>query len=317
MDPQILMQINEIYRNEVYSEPESADINHWVSQLISEGYDLDNYSDEELYEAYLEDLDEGWRPANTGKISAQAFKLEKQKDPNFKVLDTAVNNLLSKSTRTPTSKNIVNRNLQLARLQRNKDRAYGEVRRHGATSDMSAPEVQKKVTDLGKTISDNDIKQRAINTIANMQTRRTPEEQKKQAASIRFHDTFVKKEELDLYDIVSEYLVSEGFCDSYDDADVIMANMSEEWRESILESAKDQSDKQIERGVKTTYKAGNVLDNRHQGRSRGLEKIDPRERDSKVERMRARLDSRRDDLFKERNKREDEKMEKIRKLLGL
>jgi hypothetical protein len=124
-------------------------------------------------------------------------------------------------------------------------------------------------------------------------------------------------EELDLYDIVSEYLVSEGFCDSYEDADVIMANMSEEWRESILESAKDQSDKQIERGVKTTYKAGNVLDNRHQGRSRGLNKIDPRERDSKVERMRARLDSRRDDLFKERNKREDEKMEKIRKLLGL
>jgi hypothetical protein len=42
-------------------------------------------------------------------------------------------------------------------------------------------------------------------------------------------------EELDLYDIVSEYLVSEGFCDSYEDAGVIMANMSEEWRDGILD----------------------------------------------------------------------------------
>jgi hypothetical protein len=46
------------------------------------------------------------------------------------------------------------------------------------------------------------------------------------------------KEELDLYDLVSEYLVSEGYCDSYEDADVIMANMSEEWREGILEAFK-------------------------------------------------------------------------------
>ena len=30
-----------------------------------------------------------------------------------------------------------------------------------------------------------------------------------------------------------------------------MANMSEEWREDIVEAAKDQSDKQIEKGVKT------------------------------------------------------------------
>jgi hypothetical protein len=42
------------------------------------------------------------------------------------------------------------------------------------------------------------------------------------------------QESFDLYDLVSEYLVSEGFCDSYEDADVIMANMSEEWREGII-----------------------------------------------------------------------------------
>jgi hypothetical protein len=38
-----------------------------------------------------------------------------------------------------------------------------------------------------------------------------------------------------------------------------MANMSEEWKQDIVEAAADQSDKQIEKGIKTTYKAGNVI----------------------------------------------------------
>lgn len=46
------------------------------------------------------------------------------------------------------------------------------------------------------------------------------------------------KEEVDVYDLVSEYLVSQGFCESYDAADIIMANMSDEWRESIIEETR-------------------------------------------------------------------------------
>lgn len=128
----------------------------------------------------------------------------------------------------------------------------------------------------------------------------------------------VRKEEIDSYDVVLDYLLDEGYADSEDNAITIMANMSEEWIDTILdEAAKDQSNKQIEKGVKTTYKAGNVLDNLHQGRSRGINKLDPRERDAKVERMRKRLKNRRDDLFGERNRREDEKISAIKKLLGM
>jgi hypothetical protein len=116
---------------------------------------------------------------------------------------------------------------------------------------------------------------------------------------------------------VLDYLIDEGFTDSYDSALVILETMSEEWFENLIESAKEQSDKQIDKGVKTTYRAQNVLDNLHQGRSRGLERIDRRERDDKVKRMRGRLKTRRDDLFAERGKREDEKMAKLKKLLGM
>ena len=45
----------------------------------------------------------------------------------------------------------------------------------------------------------------------------------------------ITREETDLFDYVLEYLVSEGYADTNENALVIMANMSEEWRESILE----------------------------------------------------------------------------------
>jgi hypothetical protein len=42
-------------------------------------------------------------------------------------------------------------------------------------------------------------------------------------------------EDVDLYDVVMEYLLDEGFADTEEAATVIMANMSEEWRQDILE----------------------------------------------------------------------------------
>ena len=41
--------------------------------------------------------------------------------------------------------------------------------------------------------------------------------------------------EFDLYDVILEYLISEGYADTNENALVIMANMSEEWRDSIVE----------------------------------------------------------------------------------
>ena len=44
-----------------------------------------------------------------------------------------------------------------------------------------------------------------------------------------------RKEEIDLFDTILEYLVAEGYADTNESALVIMANMSEEWRQSIVE----------------------------------------------------------------------------------
>ena len=45
----------------------------------------------------------------------------------------------------------------------------------------------------------------------------------------------VAKEEVDIFDTILEYLVAEGYADTNESALVIMANMSEEWRQSIVE----------------------------------------------------------------------------------
>jgi len=45
----------------------------------------------------------------------------------------------------------------------------------------------------------------------------------------------VKKEEFDLFDYLLEYLIAEGYADTNQNAIVIMANMSEEWKQSIVE----------------------------------------------------------------------------------
>jgi len=54
---------------------------------------------------------------------------------------------------------------------------------------------------------------------------------------------FAHKEEVetDLFDVILEYLVAEGFADTNENALAIMANMSEDWRQSIVEDIRGNS----------------------------------------------------------------------------
>ena len=46
----------------------------------------------------------------------------------------------------------------------------------------------------------------------------------------------LKKEETDLYDIILSHLLDEGYAETQEAAEAIMVNMSEEWRECIVEA---------------------------------------------------------------------------------
>jgi hypothetical protein len=46
-----------------------------------------------------------------------------------------------------------------------------------------------------------------------------------------------RNEAVDLYDIILSHLLDEGYADTQEAAEAIMVNMSEDWRESIVEGA--------------------------------------------------------------------------------
>jgi hypothetical protein len=207
MDFKVFWQLNEAYQlgvcnqieEETLLEDELLGIQEWVEALIEEGYDLDEYTDEELYEAYLEDLDEA------------AVRTPKK-------VRGAINPEAQMAGRSDTGKRV-------SGDEKTGPRYYTLGRSRGARPDApTQPGQRPQGTPKLASWEKDDIQYRKANLKAG-----------------NVHKVGGPKglpEELDIYDLVSEYLVSEGFCDSYEDASVIMANMSEQWREEIIDEAK-------------------------------------------------------------------------------
>ena len=204
MDFSVLMQLNETYRHGVYhqvnedvlSEEEYLDIEEWVESLIAEGYDLDEFSDDELYEAYLENLYEQILSEENISRSQALAKADKNfKYPSHKQVRSKIDRLIN--SEDPT-----------------------EVERGNKIHNILA-------TIRAKT---------SINKAARNISRGPGPRRAKSDAERDMRDSGYVSENLDLYDVISDFLVNESYCDTHKDAEIIMANMSEEWRDSILEA---------------------------------------------------------------------------------
>ena len=73
-------------------------------------------------------------------------------------------------------------------------------------------------------------KSRPLPTPMGGKTDQLPQRTKENAGNVEYY-----KDDVDLFDIVKGHLMSEGFADTEEAALAIMANMSEEWRQSIIE----------------------------------------------------------------------------------
>ena len=70
-------------------------------------------------------------------------------------------------------------------------------------------------------------------------------------------DLEVSTEETDLYDIILSHLIDEGYASTEEAATAIMVNMSEEWRDSVVEAYKDLPvDKMIRKAGVKQFKHG-------------------------------------------------------------
>jgi hypothetical protein len=92
----------------------------------------------------------------------------------------------------------------------------------------------------------------------------------------------ITKESYDLFDAILEYLVAEGYADTNESALVIMANMSEEWRRSIVEG--DNYDKNRKRAAQRAAERNAARDAGKTGNVPGVGYVTPRrERETYVD----------------------------------
>ncbi len=104
-----------------------------------------------------------------------------------------------------------------------------------------------KITQPGQNryLAQQNQKRSAARYAADMGRDRTPS-----ASDYDNHGGGSRNEQYDLYDIILSHLLDEGYADTQQAAEAIMVNMSEEWREEIVEASVDyerpQTDDEIE-----------------------------------------------------------------------
>ena len=81
-------------------------------------------------------------------------------------------------------------------------------------------------------------------------------------------------ESYDLFDYIMEYLITEGYADTNENALVIMANMSEDWRESIVEGP--NYDKNRQRAAKRAAERNEARKRGQTGNVPGIGYVSPR-----------------------------------------
>jgi hypothetical protein len=175
--------------------PEELEL--WVNDLLDEGYDLSEYTWEDMAELY-----------------AEGFKSTGYHD-DYDPYDSRRRN--QSRTTSSTGKRIQKRVKDLEALG---DQA-------------KADHIHDIASDKYRTNHDYGLARQKRNKKRGPGPRRAKEDAMRDMKKSGF------AEDLDIYDLVLEHLLEEGFADCEEKAQVIMCHMSEEWYEEILEAHKD------------------------------------------------------------------------------
>ena len=233
MNSQDIQNLQESYLA-VYDDEtrENLEFENWVNNLLDEGYDLSSYTWDEMAKIYIdEERAEGVRPYKAGptqaEVRADAKKSEKAKKDKDK----------DKAGYGPEDKFKSDWKLRAVPSSTSK-RKDGTEETVSQRMDREAPYKTRPFSPLftkqgSRTAS---AVTRATEGPGEPQSVTMPRKKSKPSKEI------VRKNlnnSYDLYDVILSYLLDEGYADTYESAEAIMVNMSEEWRESIVESLVD------------------------------------------------------------------------------
>jgi hypothetical protein len=260
-----------------------------VNALIEEGYDLSSYTWDEMYEVCLDEAVKGAsrhdtemrKAASTERKSGIKNRLspaagkdnadKMQRDVKFFDKLTKKNRnvvgLVTKEEVEQLDELSVNKmHDYINKAEKDRDRLNKKWDQGTATS-----KERKKVFDReeGESRASEKIRQKTgkdsfrLNALDKLKSA-------------------ITKESYDLFDTILEYLVAEGYADTNESALVIMANMSEEWRQSIVEG--DNYDKNRKRAAQRAAERNAARDAGKTGNVPGVGYVTPRrERETYVD----------------------------------
>jgi len=290
MDPQILREAMTAYEA-VYNEDlrveleEQQAFENWVNSLVEEGYDLSEYTWEEMYEAYLSEIPTstqmGGKPAPAAKPQAPvmtAFSAGGGKAKVQKLMKTGMSGVEANRRVSATGEYLQK---QAAKPQPQlKGLSIGK----GGFQINAKPTAKPPATPAAKPAATTPAARPAARPAATTPAAKPPAakpaptatpkpvtqppESKSQASAGEIRGMIGRSMErqaasapaakptptsparpmgsrkpgsivsgFDLFDVVKGHLLDEGYADTEEAALAIMANMSEEWRESIVSEA--------------------------------------------------------------------------------
>jgi hypothetical protein len=210
------------------------EVEEWVNSLLEEGYDLSDYTWEEMYEAYIEEARaEGvgeYRPGMGGKKRTGAEVRAQEKTAAAQKAAAGANQPGWKDRTGKTEGPLITVNPgdpegSARALHSTRQRPHS---RTGNPTRIMGGDIGRGSTRGGAATLD--IVKGSQRNIA--RANRLPDEGRP-----RLSREVIRRpqaESYDVYDVVLSHLLGEGYANSVESAEAIMVNMSEQWIESIL-----------------------------------------------------------------------------------
>ena len=190
-----------------------------VNSLIEEGYDLSSYTWDEMYDICLDEAVKGESGERRKDLAAERR--------------SGIKPLSAKEGQKYASHKLSQ--MSYVKRQRMGEEVEGleEI-----SKELSGRVVNARIARTGRAF-DREMKDRTPENMRDTVNAVDKETRAKRlAAGVRTRRN-ATNEQFDIFDAILEHLIAEGYADTNESALVIMANMSEEWRQSIVEVKMD------------------------------------------------------------------------------
>ena len=291
------MPPQELTEEQVWEEVET-----WVNSLLEEGYDLSDYTWEEMYESYLKEM--GQR-MTTGQATAPKAPPIVQSKPQVagggmggrRGGGSSPGSVRPATTPAPAAKPTApapaaaRPAAPTARPAAPTARPSGGAPRPATTAPASAKVAPKPAAPAGGSALDRATAaaskpaafspkpQSDVGKMIDASKARQAAQTPKPAASAPARPMGGARGRLmssfDPFDVIKGHLIDEGYADTEESALAIMTNMSEEWRQSILDEG-DNYDKNRQRAAKRAAERNAARDRGQTGNVPGVGYVTPR-----------------------------------------